>query len=224
MEPSLAKQLRSAREERGLSLADVAHETRIPIPRLKQLEESNLAAFGSMAYARSFIRIYSQFLGIEADKFVRVLPEPIFGGPQDYRYLTDSYGPWIDHNARHSSYGQRDPSSASARGVYALVLFLVLSICSAVLAHNFLFPKSQPQLDGRSTASAKAAAPMSVAQPVSTASQGKEPVTPLPKLPKLVSLAAPQPAIEIRAPDVSSLGVRRAEPVQDDSTTPDSAP
>jgi cytoskeletal protein RodZ len=224
MDTTLASQLRHAREERGLSLADAAHATRIPVPRLQQLEDNNLAAFGSMAYARGFIRNYSEFLGIDASKFVKSLPEPIFGGPHDYRYLTDSYGPWIDHRVRSSSYGQRDPSSASARGVYALVLFLVLGICSAVLAHNFLFPQGNA-LETRPTAAVHAQNPVSDARPISTASKAPQmqeptrvPFTPIPSPPKLVSLATP-PALEIRTPDVSSLRVKRAEPVEEDNQT-----
>ncbi len=267
MDTPLASQLRTAREQRSLTLADAAHETRIPVPRLKQLEEGNLAAFGNMAYARSFIRIYSQFLGVDASKFVKELPEPIFGGPQDYRYLTESYGPWIDHRVRSASYGQRDPSSASARGVYALVLFLVLGICSAVLAHNFLFPKPSDGVDVKPAAvQVQAQSPVTLAQPTTTSAEvkpiavdlsSKSLAVPVPakklvtlKAPPPVTSATPAPAktfpkptpppaqsvvatlddqsqgmlslagtppIEIRAPDVSTMRVKRAEPLGNDS-------
>lgn len=218
MENSLASKLRTAREERGLSLADVAHVTRIPVPRLKQMEEGNWAAFGSMAYARGFIRGYSQFLGIDPTYFVKELPEPIFGGSRDYRYLTDTLGPWIDPRLRSSQYGQRDPSSASARGVYALVLFLVLGICSAVLAHNFLFPKPASEVDGRPAVAVQAVAPVGVAIPASTAVKAKPvsvpapaskvPFTPKPVPPKFVSIVT-EPAEEVQPADV--LRVLRSE-------------
>ena len=87
MHQPLCEKLKATREGRGLSLADVAHLTRIPIPRLCQLEEGNYAAFGNMAYARGFIRIYSQFLGVDAEAFISGLPEPVLGGAADYRHL-----------------------------------------------------------------------------------------------------------------------------------------
>lgn len=220
MEVTLASQLKAARIERGLSLADAAHATRIPIPRLLQLEANNLAAFGNMAYARSFLRHYSEFLGVDATKFIKDLPEPIFGGPHDYRYLTDSFGPWIDRRVRSSSsHGQRDPSSASARGVYALVLMIVLGICSAVLANNFLFPSSATAVEVKSTVSN--APPTTTATRVKTANAPSNvPFTPPPLLPKLVSLAV-QPEHEIREPDVSSFTIKRATPAEEANSSPD---
>ena len=89
----------AAREQRGLSIEDAAHETRIPALRLHQLESGNFAAFGSMTYARSFIRRYSDFLEVDASGMLEELPEGVLGGERDYRYLTQSHGPWLRENA-----------------------------------------------------------------------------------------------------------------------------
>jgi cytoskeletal protein RodZ len=87
--------LTAAREQRGLSLEDAAHETRIPVQRLRYLETGNFAAFGSMTYARSFIRQYSDFLAVDASAILEELPEGALGGERDYRYLTQSHGAWL---------------------------------------------------------------------------------------------------------------------------------
>ena len=98
---SLGQRLKAAREARGLSLADAAHETRIPAQRLQHLENDNIAAFGSMAYARAFLKLYSAYLDVDADEVLVDLPPPVLGGAQDYRYLTESHGTWLRERARN---------------------------------------------------------------------------------------------------------------------------
>lgn len=95
MTATFGKMLIAAREKRGLSIADAAHETRIPAQRLRYLESGNIAAFGSMTYARSFMRQYSDFLEVDASSMLDELPEGALGGERDYRYLTQSQGPWL---------------------------------------------------------------------------------------------------------------------------------
>lgn len=87
--------LTAAREKRGLSIEDAAHETRIPAQRLRYLESGNIAAFGSMTYARSFIRQYSEFLEVDSTSMLEGLPEGVLGGERDYRYLTQTQGQWL---------------------------------------------------------------------------------------------------------------------------------
>jgi transcriptional regulator with XRE-family HTH domain len=95
MEQPIHLQLKATRDHLGLSLEDVAHQTRIPVSRLQKLESGDYASFGSMAYARSFLRAYCEFLGLEAEEAVSQLPRPILGGAHDYYYLTESLGPWL---------------------------------------------------------------------------------------------------------------------------------
>lgn len=101
MTATFGQMLSAAREKRGLSIEDAAHETRIPAQRLRYLESGNIAAFGSMTYARSFMRQYSDFLGVDASPMLEELPEGALGGERDYRYLTQSQGPWLRERATH---------------------------------------------------------------------------------------------------------------------------
>jgi cytoskeletal protein RodZ len=104
MTATFGRMLIAAREKRGLSIEDAAHETRIPAQRLRYLESGNIAAFGSLTYARSFMRQYSDFLEVDASSMLEELPEGALGGERDYRYLTQSQGPWL-----------REPASRSER-------------------------------------------------------------------------------------------------------------
>lgn len=103
MTASFGQKLIAAREKRGLSIEDAAHETRITAQRLRYLESVNIAAFGSMTYARSFIRQYSDFLEVDATEILEELPAGgVLGGERDYRYLTESHGPWLRERATRS--------------------------------------------------------------------------------------------------------------------------
>ncbi|MBB5033931.1 helix-turn-helix domain-containing protein [Prosthecobacter vanneervenii] len=95
MPATFGQMLTAAREKRGLTIEDAAHETRIPAQRLRYLESGNIAAFGSMTYARSFIRQYSEFLEVDSTSMLEGLPEGVLGGERDYRYLTQSQGQWL---------------------------------------------------------------------------------------------------------------------------------
>lgn len=99
MTATFGRMLIAAREKRGLSIEDAAHETRIPAQRLRYLESGNIAAFGSLTYARSFMRQYSDFLEVDASSMLEELPEGALGGERDYRYLTQSQGPWLRETA-----------------------------------------------------------------------------------------------------------------------------
>lgn len=63
----IGEQLQEAREKRGLSPQDVAHETRIPLRTITALEANDYSTFSSPAYTKSFLQQYSDFLLIDAD-------------------------------------------------------------------------------------------------------------------------------------------------------------
>lgn len=124
--------LAAAREARGLSLEDAAHETRIPAQRLSLLEAGNLASFGSMTYARSFVRSYSDFLGVDAASILETLPGGVLGGECDYRYLTHTEGAWLRERDSHveritapSMNRVRSIKSPLPAGIAVFVLILV---------------------------------------------------------------------------------------------------
>lgn len=62
--------LRRNREERGLSLADVSRETRIPQRHLLALEEGHHERLPSLTYAVGFIRSYAKALGLVSDPLI----------------------------------------------------------------------------------------------------------------------------------------------------------
>lgn len=131
MASPLGQKLKAAREQRGLSLLDVSHATKIPVQRLHFLEQDNYAGFGSMAYARAFLRRYSDFLQINAEDMLNDLPGGVLGGPRDYRYLTENHGPWVASRAERVGRLSSPVAKRTSRrspvpaGIFIFVLALV---------------------------------------------------------------------------------------------------
>lgn len=144
MQRSFGQILRAAREAKSLTLLDVAHRTRIPPNRLQQLEEDNYAAFGSMAYAKSFLKTYSRYLGVDASETLEGLPGPVFGGPNDYRYLTEVLGQWVERRDRNRV-RRRKPLARSARSPVPTLAFMfaLFVLAGALLASAVLEKKKQ---------------------------------------------------------------------------------
>ncbi|MBY0374866.1 MAG: helix-turn-helix domain-containing protein, partial [Bryobacteraceae bacterium] len=62
--PSLGLQLRQERERRGISLADIAKDTRISTRYLEAIETDDTRTLPHDFFYRSFIRQYAQYLGL----------------------------------------------------------------------------------------------------------------------------------------------------------------
>jgi len=131
MPAPIGHKLKAARESRGLSLLDAAYATRIPVARLQMLEQDNYAAFGSMTYARSFLKAYSQFLKVSAHEMLEELPGGVLGGARDYRYLTENHGSWVaPRNQRVGRLASPPPYRNSRRspvptGIFIFVMMLI---------------------------------------------------------------------------------------------------
>jgi len=65
--------LGDARQNSGLSIEDVAHETRIQPATIRCIEEGDFSKFPSVAYAKSFIRKYAEFLEVDVSSALKAL-------------------------------------------------------------------------------------------------------------------------------------------------------
>jgi cytoskeletal protein RodZ len=156
MTPTLGQRLQQAREHRGLSLPDVAHKTRIPVHRLRELEEDNYNSLGSVAYAKGHIRSYAELLGVEADDVLEQMKTPPLGGVRNYRYLVESYGPLkavrqSEHPQERATVVASSKSPIIAATVGAL---FVMVIGGVLLANAFL---GEPQKETTPAPAAPAA-------------------------------------------------------------------
>ena len=67
----IGKMLEEARKEKGLSIEKVAARINVRKLYLRAIEAGDLAALPGGIYTVGFIKVYSKFLGLDADEFVR---------------------------------------------------------------------------------------------------------------------------------------------------------
>jgi transcriptional regulator with XRE-family HTH domain len=73
----LGRILAETREARGVALEDVERETRIARRYLLALEEEDFSAFPAQVQARGFLRLYSQYLGLDAAEMLALFPNEV---------------------------------------------------------------------------------------------------------------------------------------------------
>jgi cytoskeleton protein RodZ len=64
----IGERLRVAREAKGLSLDDVASQTRIPIRHLKHIEQGDWSALPAITYSVGFARTYANAVGLNGNE------------------------------------------------------------------------------------------------------------------------------------------------------------
>ena len=71
--------LRAARERKGITLRQLAAETKLSVELWEALEDSNLERWPKRIYARSYVRDYAEHVGLDPDdvvnEFCRLFPE-----------------------------------------------------------------------------------------------------------------------------------------------------
>ena len=72
---TLGKQLAQSRAKHNLSVEDIAHRTRIPGSIVKYLENDDYSHFPNLVYAKSFLKMYSHYLDVDASEFLEELRE-----------------------------------------------------------------------------------------------------------------------------------------------------
>jgi len=145
MPPTIGDRLKQSREQRGLSLADVAHTTRVPIARLHDLEQNVYTNFGSIMYAKSFLQAYANLLNVDASEVLDQFQRPPLGGEQDYKYLTRSYGQWIrPRRAAPVEYNTQMMQPSRSFAVVAMVCGVVMLLGVGMLLGNAWLGNKQP--------------------------------------------------------------------------------
>jgi hypothetical protein len=134
--------LRKARLGQGKSIEEASRETRIRIEYLQALERESFDTFLGDVYVRGFLRSYSSYLGLDADKVLRVYtghfgePKPTLPnpppGPVRSEKVADPH--WFPMRRHHSTW-------AFAAGVAVLVI-AVLAV--AGLFRSRVAPPAEP--------------------------------------------------------------------------------
>lgn len=71
--PTVAEQLRTAREAKNLSIHEVAEITKIRTDHIRALEEGNFDVFVAPVYIRGFTRTYATLLKLDVSQIIKSL-------------------------------------------------------------------------------------------------------------------------------------------------------
>lgn len=91
---TVGEQLKAAREERQLTLTDIAAQTRIPIRHLEALESSDFAALPGSMYSIGFSKSYARTVGLDQNVIAdEMRAELAQGGHAGFIPATPDYEP-----------------------------------------------------------------------------------------------------------------------------------
>jgi cytoskeleton protein RodZ len=106
--------LRTAREAQGLSVADIAARTRVPLRHLEAIEQSDYTALPSSTYAVGFTRAYARAVGIDEVHIAQLVRVDV----AKMGRKTPEYEP----------YEMTDPSRVPSRGLAVVALGLAIAV------------------------------------------------------------------------------------------------
>ena len=122
---SIGERLRAAREEKGVSLDEVARQTRIPIRHLEHIERGEWDSLPAITYSVGFARAYGNAVGLDGAQIGAELREQL-GGGRTASTATAAY------------YEPADPARVPPRSIAIIAL-----VIAALLVGGYLLWRSQ---------------------------------------------------------------------------------
>lgn len=95
MSLSLGEKLRQAREERGISISEVAEQTRISSLYLKSIEIDDYRPLPGGIFNKGFVRSYARYVGFDEDEALRDYAELVSGTENDADVELKVYRPEV---------------------------------------------------------------------------------------------------------------------------------
>lgn len=125
---TVGEQLHAARTEKGLTLNEVAAQTRIPMRHLEAIERSDFGALPGSTYSLGFTKAYARFVGLDSLKLSEELRTELSqGGHAGFAPATPSYEP-------------TDPSRVPPRWLaWSAAAIAVLGLIGYLAWRNFAF-------------------------------------------------------------------------------------
>jgi len=125
IEESLGAFLSGVRQEKGISIEQAAHDTRIRPQRLREMESDDFSHFSHPSYSRMFLMDYAKYLGVPLAKIRHFLPEGGACGAAGYDYLQNLPEKEVPVPRVHRPFQRRGPMPAIVGGFAVIVLGLL---------------------------------------------------------------------------------------------------
>jgi cytoskeletal protein RodZ len=210
MVETVGRRLQRARQEKKLTIDEVAAATKIRPERIVDLEADDLTHFPSLVYARSFLVKYARFLGLDIQDDLenfQVNRAVAFG---EFKYLTAVPPPKYRPEPRFNQPNTKMAPPLILAILAVLVLIGVPLVAFFAVNLSRLGPAEQEQNKAAATTSAKgvqSAMPLAVVTPEPSGPALASPTGSIQVVSNAQTLAASSPT-----PD-STVEVRRALPV-----------
>ena len=135
---SLGEKLRQAREERGISISEVAEQTRISPHYLKSIENNDFKILPGGIFNKGFIKSFARYVGVDeseaVEDYILALGEPENGSPDDPK----PYHPQVLTDDR--------TTSSMAPTILFAVLILALMTAGILFVVRYLLTPSTNQV------------------------------------------------------------------------------
>ena len=106
--------LRAAREDQGLTMADVGARTRVPLRHLEAIEASDYATLPSSTYAVGFAKAYARAVGADEVRVANMVRAEL--------------GSVVRRTPEYAPYEMADPARVPSRGVAIVALGIALAV------------------------------------------------------------------------------------------------
>lgn len=125
------ERLRAARESAGLTLEQVAAETRIPVRHLETIEAGKFSSLPGRTYAVGFSRTFAKLVGLDQDEIVEQVRDELGVEAADY------------HESAAGAYEPGDPNRAPTGGlVWMSLVAIVLLLAGGYAFYNSVLSPS----------------------------------------------------------------------------------
>ncbi|MEP7213973.1 MAG: helix-turn-helix domain-containing protein [Acidobacteriota bacterium] len=103
MSSTLGEKLRQAREERGISISEVAEQTRISPLYIKSIEEDNYKPLPGGIFNKGFLKSYARYVGYDEHEALEEYSQIVTGNEQSAEEEFKSYRPEVLTDDRSSA-------------------------------------------------------------------------------------------------------------------------
>lgn len=148
---SIGERLRQSREAKGITLDEVASQTRIPIRHLQHIEREEWDALPATTYCVGFAKAYANAIGLD--------------GPEVARELRDRLGGTRTRAPAPEYYEQADPARVPPKSTLVIVAIVLVVFVIGYLVWRSTAVE-EPTTPGVEMSVPETAAPQPQAQPV----------------------------------------------------------
>ncbi|WP_419804151.1 helix-turn-helix domain-containing protein [Terriglobus sp.] len=134
---SFGEGLRSAREERGIALDDIAVATRVSLRNLSALENERFRELPGGVFNRGIVRAYARYVGLDEDDTVTAFTDALRRHGIDPEHENENWTEFAE-NVKRNRAPQWESRGARWAGVAALLLivFMLAAGVTALLARR----------------------------------------------------------------------------------------